>query len=452
MYPKQGLANLSTSIDINLNLIDQFELTKLQNNNCQPLLGLVSDSNLSNLDPLIMQTDRSRQQVPQAPESEEMSSSTSTEPEPSSPQREEDQHLEDHHCAIDSNSGTSTTANRPKVLLGVRNANNNLKELLNMSVPKSLYNRVMKRNSEIEPGFSINAPCAGRPFQMFPKHHIKDPYKQYAYAVVEMKDFKTEIFEAEYPDPCKKKHSEEIVIEKLDIFLQKYGNKVVSICIYTQYSPCLKRRDKKPGCMFQLIKKAYQWDSQWPGIMTTVFFKVPWGLCGPGIFNKQDVSSWLDGFSDLYPDVNWYQEICFTLDKKKIEEYKAILSNENVKDRHKDVQEAFESAYNDLRGLANSNVGFLKSQHMEHGLECIDSLKFPPDFPETIIETLRKTLIKWVDYSSLKKKITLDFNYAVVKLTIRDLGNSDFFQIYQVLPGAEVDLTPPPQRRLCSID
>ncbi|KAI4819527.1 hypothetical protein KUCAC02_004772, partial [Chaenocephalus aceratus] len=41
----------------------------------------------SNLDPLIMQTDRSRQQVPQAPESEEMSSSTSPEPEPSSLQR-----------------------------------------------------------------------------------------------------------------------------------------------------------------------------------------------------------------------------------------------------------------------------------------------------------------------------------------------------------------------------
>ncbi|XP_033977956.1 uncharacterized protein LOC117475740 isoform X8 [Trematomus bernacchii] len=80
-------------------------------NDCQPLLGPVSDPNPKSLDPLTMQTDRSRQQDPQVPESEEMSSSPPTEPEPSSPQREEDQHLEDHPGATDSNSMTSTTAN-----------------------------------------------------------------------------------------------------------------------------------------------------------------------------------------------------------------------------------------------------------------------------------------------------------------------------------------------------
>ncbi|XP_033977961.1 uncharacterized protein LOC117475741 isoform X3 [Trematomus bernacchii] len=408
-----------------LNPIDQFDVNvSVGHDDCQPLHGLVSYPNL---------TDRSTQQDPQVPESEEMSSSPPTEPEPSSPQREKDQHQEDRPGAIDSNSGTSTTANKQNVLLAnvIPITMDNLNELLHMYVYKLRCIHVMKRNSEIESGFSIAAPCAGRPFQMFLKHRLKNDHKQYAYAVVVMEDFKGNIFKAEYPDPCKKKHSEEILIGELDNFLQKCGTKVRYIYIYTYNSPCLKSRGKIPGCMFQLIEKAYQWDSQF-GIVTKVCFEVPWGLCGPGIFKRQhDFSSWLVGYSALYPDVNLCPEIRFTLDTKKLEqEYKPPLINENIKDRHKDVQEAFKSAHNGFHGLANSSEGFLKSQHLEHGLKYIDSLKFPPEFSDTIIETLRKN---W----------TSDFNYAVVKLTIRDirldLGNNNFFQIHQVPPGAEVE-------------
>ncbi|XP_034087048.1 uncharacterized protein LOC117556022 [Gymnodraco acuticeps] len=435
-----------------------------------------------------MQTDRSRQQVPQVPESEEMSSSPPTEPEPSSPQREEDQHLEDHHGAIDSNSMTSTTANISQspiqlysiYLLNVLAANlipndslfnfsnlnrrqisftlayikhymDNIEQQTNVP-DKKLYTKFMKFFSKIQPGFSIDAALDGRPWPSFLKHRLKDHHNQYAYAEVLMKNGERIQTKLVYPvhrnnsasSTKLTKHSEEMLLEVINRLLKKYGIKVRNIFIYTYYSPCLKRGNTYCNCMTQLYQNAYQWYRKF-GIVTVVYFSEPWGLRGPDIFKEFSYSDISSTSSALYPYVD--QKIHFTLDIKKLKQKnRAIIPQIKMFKDDRDVQIAFKSAHSALCGLANSSEGFLKSQHLDRGSECIDSLKFPPEFPDTIIATLRENWIELVNYCSMSpiiKQLASDFNNAVVKLFISDLrsflGNSGFFQIYQVPPGAEVE-------------
>ncbi|KAF3838225.1 hypothetical protein F7725_009993 [Dissostichus mawsoni] len=234
------MANRVTFIQINidLNLIDQFDLTKLQQlvsveSFCwsrrlpaPAFLGLVP--NLRSLDLLTMQTDRSRQQVPQVPESEEMSSSPSTEPEPSSPQREEDQHQEDRPCAIHSNSGTPTTANIQNVstanLIPITIDN----EAINVSDKKSSINREMKRNLSMEETLAI-PPIL--------KKRLMDQDNQYA---AEMKSGEIQMFdEVQRSDVVT--HSESILCENIDETLQRRPTEVKNNDLNTHYSPRLMR-------------------------------------------------------------------------------------------------------------------------------------------------------------------------------------------------------------------
>ncbi|KAI9539037.1 hypothetical protein NQZ68_009114 [Dissostichus eleginoides] len=194
---------------------------------CQPLHGPVSDPNLRSLDLLTMQTDRSRQQVPQVPESEEMSSAPSTEPEPSSPQREEDQQ-EDPPCAIDSNSGTSTTANIQNVstanLIPITIDN----EAINVSDKKSSINREMKRNLSIEETLAI-PPIL--------KKRLMDQDNQYA---AEMKSGEIQMFdEVQRSDVAP--HTESILCENIDETLQRRPTEVKNNDLNTHYSPRLMR-------------------------------------------------------------------------------------------------------------------------------------------------------------------------------------------------------------------
>ncbi|KAK1904326.1 hypothetical protein KUDE01_011508 [Dissostichus eleginoides] len=292
---------------------------------CQPLHGPVSDPNLRSLDLLTMQTDRSRQQVPQVPESEEMSSAPSTEPEPSSPQREED-HQEDRPCAIHSNSGTSTTANIHYVLLAklIPITMDNYEKLINVAKSdiELIFNHVMKLKSDIKEGFSIDA--AMPPFLNPP---LIEKENQFSFSTIEMKSGKIQM-----SDVIERRkvvtHTERVSCTNIDKTLQLCGTEVENIYIFTLNSPCLMKKHKiykkdKEPCMLHILEKAAQWHSEF-GIKTIVFFKKPWGLSGPDFF-KDLLYSDVSRTSSFYPYVELCKEHPFTLDNKFRLDNKAIF-------------------------------------------------------------------------------------------------------------------------------
>ncbi|XP_033977952.1 uncharacterized protein LOC117475740 isoform X4 [Trematomus bernacchii] len=497
-----------------LNPIDQFDVNvSVGHDDCQPLHGLVSYPNL---------TDRSTQQDPQVPESEEMSSSTPTEPEPSSPQREEDQLQEHPPCATDSNSMTSTTANKqnmstanlipnysmnnwrqsslkpkyskrymdnseqqtnvsdkkqlspteimtflttwcgrplPKHHLKdhhqedrIPRAMNNYKKLIQISDKNLLFNHVMTLNSEIEEGCSIYK--AMPPFLKLP---LMDQDNQYAFGAIEMKSGEIQMFNVIQRSDVTT-HTERVLCTNIDETLQLCGIEVKNIYMFTLNSPCLMRehkidkkdkdkkdkdkKDKNP-CMLHLVEKARQWHSEF-GINTIVFFKKPWGLNGPDIFKDllySEVSCTSSAFH-LYVDL--CKEHRFTLDNKFRQDNKAIFRLIGKVKRKEKLKKTIESILSKLQDKAEKRRK--KSQHLENGREYIKSLTFPPEVHDEIIDILTNNWDQMVNDSSMSliiQKITSYFNIAVVKLFVRDLrldlGNSGFFQIYQVPPGPEVE-------------
>ncbi|XP_034087043.1 uncharacterized protein LOC117556017 [Gymnodraco acuticeps] len=296
------------------------------------------------------------------------------------------------------------------------------------------------------PGFSIDA-CTGRPMPYFLKHRPKDPHRQRAIAVVVFRNGKKIKSELVYPVHRNNsasfteftKHSEEILFEEINQLLQKYGAKVRNIFIYTYYSPCLKRGNKYCDCMTQLVQKAYQWYRKF-GIVTVVYFSEPWGPSGPDILKDLKYSDISSSSSALYPYVD--QEIRFIVDTKELKQknvFPFIKEIEDGKDEKKKLKEYLESANKHLCRLRENSKGFLKSQHLEHGLKYIDSLTFHKKVHKRIIETFKNNWIELVNYCSMSaiiKILTSVYNKAVVKPF---LGDSGFLQIYQVPSGIEVE-------------
>ncbi|XP_034087050.1 uncharacterized protein LOC117556023 [Gymnodraco acuticeps] len=369
-----------------------------------------------------MQTDRSRKQVPQVPESEEMSSSTSPEPEPSSPQREKQHHQEDRI---------------PRTM-------NNYKKLITFSDNNLLFDHVLKCYSAIEEGFSIYAPMPS-----FLNPHLMEQDNQYSFGAIEIKSGENQLLDVKYRRSATT-HTERVSCTNIDETLQRCRTEVKNMYMFTLYSPCLMRghkidkkdKDKEP-CMLHLLEKAYQWYSEF-GIKTRVFFKKPWGLSGPDIFKGLLYSDVSRTSSAFHPYVDLCKEHRFKLDNKFRQDNKAIFRLIGKVNRKETLKKRIKSTLRKLQEKAKE--GLKKCQHLKRGLRYIDSLKFPKKVHKQIIKTFKnnwKTLVNHSSMSLIIEKITSDFNNAEVKLFVRDLrldlGDSGYFQINQVPPGAEVE-------------
>ena len=288
-------------------------------------------------------------------------------------------------------------------------------------------------------------------------------HKQHASAVVVMRDKNKMIFPAVYPDFQNKKedpgaphiqqnqsavtdktatHSEEKLIKQLDDFLRRDGRMVQRIMIYTYNSPCLKREKKTEPCMFQLLRKAYEWYENYE-VLTDVAFTKFWGLSGPNYLKNLTFSTISCPRSDFHSRIEKCQDIPFKLDHnylgdlfRKSDIYNT-LSQVKGRDRNT-LREDMKSARKALLRLAESSFG-LRKDHLDRGKQKIDSFKFLPEVHDTICEKLQKEWKEMVDNSSMtpiREDITEEFNSAVVHV-FRErlksfLGKNSPLRLYRV--------------------
>ncbi|XP_038585958.1 uncharacterized protein LOC119911218 [Micropterus salmoides] len=363
------------------------------------------------------------------------------------PQREEDQQQEDQRYP----SLTSRTE--------IMSLKDNFMKLITCRYKKQLFKQIMTLFSNVNNELVIRHGDMEFWSKTMTTINIKGD-KQFAYAVVEMKNGTSNLFHAVCPYYRDKKsknsaspstevtsHSEEILMRQIDEFLPNNGTNVQSILIYTLNSPCLKRKKHIKPCMFKLLEMADQWLSKY-GFFTYVAFTKFWGLKGPNYFVDLKYSDISSPSSCFYPYVETYKEIPFKLNtdyfNKNIflEIYQTISTVKDTQQRKK-LNGDIKSCLEKFKKLAENSVNLTKDQHVACAVKIISSLAFHPLVHDTIIDILTKNWNEIVNYSSILpiiEQITTDFNTAVVHLFLKDLnstlGNRSPLRPYQV-PRAE---------------
>lgn len=278
--------------------------------------------------------------------------------------------------------------------------------------------------------------------------------KQFAFAVVYMKNGRRRIFEDVYPDHQNKSkdpaspftkptlHCEEILLAQIDEFLQNNLDLVERIFIYSYNSPCLKREKHNNidicPCMFLLLEKADEWQRKY-GCVTEVAFTKFWGLRGPNVFKDLTYSNISSPCSPFYPYIEKCKKIPFKLDSKQFknkfgELYKTISF---VKDKEK-LNKQIATSKEELVKLAETSK--TRQEHLDHGHKIIESLQF--DSQINICEILHKNWNEMVDNCplppSIIDEITTDFNINVVKRFLKllqcTLGKCSPLQLYHHPP------------------
>lgn len=327
------------------------------------------------------------------------------------------------------------------------------------------YNHVMEQFSSKAAEDRDNVVCLDTvwlPFIKYSNTVEADRDRQYAFSIVLMKNGTKEIFQDVYPEFQNKKkesgavnieagesgltskttlHSEEILIQQLDDFLQHNGKMVEHILIYTYNSPCLKREKKIVPCMFQLLYKVYEWHKHYE-VITDVAFTKHWGLSGPNYFKNLTYSIISCPSSIFYSCTEKCKDIPFKLDHKKLKGnvkisriYNTLSCSKDKAKLHKDIQSARKS----LMSLAEKSSG-LCQDHLDRGYQMINSFIFPSEVHEEVCQILKKEWNEMVDDSSMtliRKHITEQFNSAVVHLFREQLksflGNSSLLRLHHVL-------------------
>ncbi|XP_049898278.1 uncharacterized protein LOC126388927 isoform X2 [Epinephelus moara] len=290
---------------------------------------------------------------------------------------------------------------------------------------------------------------------MPPDEHMKSVIasqeeKQYAFAIAYLKDGNTKDFPAVYPDHPKeeghsaslptKKHSEEILIQQIDGFLLDRGNEVKILLVFSYNSPCFKRENNTTCCMFLLLQKADDWHSRY-GFFTNVTFTKFWGLTGPNFLKHLTYSD----ISNL-PYIEKCKNIHFKLNEKKLR--RNMSENGGL---YKKIQQATDKKKlsSTIKSILHKLVDQAKTScrqkdHLDRGTKIITSSKFHPEVREEIVTALQK---KWKEFindesmSPINKKITTDFNNAVLQLFVKQLkflgGDNSPLKLYQVPQNME---------------
>lgn len=370
---------------------------------------------------------------------------------------EEVRHLKNDN--LTANLDCSDVTNRTQLLI------DSWEETTDCCDKTEMYNRLMGLLPSKGEEDGNDAACSDTVRQW----HIKDfssrepeRDKQFAYAMVHLKDKSRKDFPAVHPEFQKKKkkesgalrtkadqsrptirastHSEEIVIKQLDDYLQHNGTMVKHILIYTLNSPCLKRGDQIVPCMFQLLHKAHEWRQHY-GVCTDVAFTKFWGLSGPNYFKYLNYSTISCPSSPFHSHIVKCEDVHFKLDAKNLRDIfnKSDISNtlSHVKDTDKNtLRRGITSARKKLVNLAETSFG-LRGDHLDRGKQTIDSLTFLPAVQHKVCEKLQEQWKEMVDKSSMtpiREYMAEEFNCAVVHHFREQLksflGNSSPLQLH----------------------
>ncbi|KAM7389652.1 hypothetical protein PAMP_023615 [Pampus punctatissimus] len=272
----------------------------------------------------------------------------------------------------------------------------------------------------------------------FIKAHLakKETEKQYAFAIVKMRNVTFLNFNNVYPDFNKKdkksilpsakftKHSEEILIEQIDAFLKSNGAEVHKIFIYTVNSPCLKRENRNiVPCMIQIINRANYWEDEY-GISTDVGFSNSWGPGGKNYFG--DLKDMSCPNSDYFRYYQKFKEITFKL------KHKNLLDFDDLYTSQLHSKKIINYARNNLIKLAKSSHG-TEEQHLDLGKKKIATFTFNSQEQDKICEML---VIKWKEMininamTAIRELITKDFNDFAVKRFATEIRRP--FRLYQI--------------------
>ncbi|KAL7395385.1 hypothetical protein ABVT39_015587 [Epinephelus coioides] len=343
---------------------------------------------------------------------------------------------------------------------------NSWEETTNCCDKTEMYNRLMGLLPSKGEEDGNDAVCSDTVRQW----HIKDfkrrepeRDKQFAYAMVLLKDNSRKDFAAVHPEFQNQKkesgalrtkadqsrptiraatHSEEIVIKQLDDYLQHNGTMVKHILIYTLNSPCLKRGDQIVPCMFQLLHKAHEWRQHYD-VCTDVAFTKFWGLSGPNYFKYLNYSTISCPSSSFHSHIVKCKDVHFKLDPKNLRDIfnKSDISNilSHVKDTDKNtLRRGITSARKKLVNLAETLFG-LHGDHLDRGKQTIDSLTFLPAVQHKVCEKLQEQWKEMVNKSSMtpiREYITEEFNCAAVHHFREQLksflGNSSPLQLHRI--------------------
>lgn len=227
-----------------------------------------------------------------------------------------------------------------------------------------------------------------RPWELYIETS-KEKCRQSAFAIIYMEDNTVEIIEEVYPYIPKKKprginhktnpiHSEQPVLKEINkrivnISPVQYNKKVKWIFLNSYYSPCFERDDQTEGCMFLILIEAYEWYVKY-GAITVLTYTKPWGLSGPGYFNKLCFNDIMDPNSPLKSCVEEYENIPYKLDYKNLNttlENHGILKQLSCGEDNERIKVAREA----LLKLAEVSTA-LRKDFLELGDKKIDSFIF----------------------------------------------------------------------------
>ncbi|KAM3613186.1 uncharacterized protein V6R79_022208 [Siganus canaliculatus] len=315
----------------------------------------------------------------------------------------------------------------------------NLLDCITQDTVIKSYNSVTKLHSTKGP---LKKVCAGTALRSLVNAALEEVNKarsvnkQFAFAIIFWKSGRG--VRSSTICPCRQStfsHSEEILIQKIDPFLKKFGSMVGTVFIYSNNSPCLNR------CMPKLKAKAEEWNAEY-GIHTDVAFRNCWGVNGPAdpAFHGLTYS---DLMSHFVPHIEKCEKTPFKLDNKNFKKLRSnnIISSSGVviselkKEQRESIYKHIYSALDDLRKLSESPDPFTGSEY----LEKMSTFQLPTIINSEITVKVSETLKeKWNEmvhqsYTTLiKDKITAEFNTLVVDLYAHSLNPNGPFQLHHL--------------------
>ncbi|XP_062281844.1 uncharacterized protein LOC133986085 [Scomber scombrus] len=264
----------------------------------------------------------------------------------------------------------------------------------------------------------------------------QDIERQSAFAVVRMRNGEYELFDEVIPtfvQSSKNKNStslptkraEEILISRVNTFIETDGSKVNSVCIFSINSPCLKReREHIVPCMFLILKMAAHWQSQY-GISINVVFIKYWGLGGKNCFKDVAESQIVCPNSGFFRYFNNLNEDSIKLLHKKLNNFK----NPEI------LPKKYNSVFDRLTELAKRSY-VSRKDHLKQGKEKIDQFEFDSEDQDESYKILCNI---WHDFvnentmSHIQELITADSKPKCVQyFASLFLGSHGPFRLYQI--------------------
>ncbi|XP_041845710.1 uncharacterized protein LOC121642815 isoform X2 [Melanotaenia boesemani] len=190
------------------------------------------------------------------------------------------------------------------------------------------------------------------------------------------------------PNHANSLHSEEILLNDLNTFLQDEGDEVSALFIYTFNSPCLHRYNKTP-CMFLLLDQSPIF-KHFYGFQRHIFYTKNYGIAGPHYYKNikySDISHSGSPFQKFCKD---QEKVAFNIKSNFQNLIKEFFENNHEKNLYKDKlksalnchrtrQEHLDQGH-EIFGLSDYNAKWTKiveKEFMQHVREKLRSAVVP---------------------------------------------------------------------------